>query len=58
MYQIVEQFPFYQTEKRREALDSSDFACGIFIDLQKTFYTADQQILLTKLNYYPIKRHS
>ena len=43
------------TEKVREALDKSNFACGIFIDLQKAFDTVDHQILLKKLENYGIR---
>ena len=40
------------TEKIRDALDKKLFACGIFIDLQKAFDTANHDILLNKLHYY------
>ena len=46
---------FSLTETVREALDNSNFACGIFIDLQKAFDTVDHEILLKKLEYYGIK---
>ena len=42
------------TEMIREALDSGNFACGIFLDLQKAFDTVDHQILLKKLEHYGI----
>ena len=40
---------FSLTEMIRDALDNGNFACGIFIDLQKAFDTVDHQILLKKL---------
>ena len=46
---------FSLTEMIREALDSSNFACGIFIDLQKAFDTVDHQILLKKMEHYGIR---
>ena len=46
---------FSITEKIREALDNNNFACGIFIDLQKAFDTVDHNILLKKLNHYGIR---
>ena len=42
------------TENIRNALDSGQFACGIFVDLQKAFDTVDHEILLSKLNHYGI----
>ena len=42
------------TEMIQEALDSGNFACGIFVDLQKAFDTVDHQILLKKLEHYGI----
>ena len=43
------------TEKIREAIDTNNFACGIFIDLKKAFDTVDHEILLKKLDYYGIR---
>ena len=43
------------TEKIREALDKKQFACGIFIDLQKVFDTINYNILLNKLDYYGVR---
>ena len=43
------------TEDIRKAIDSNQFAVGIFIDLQMAFDTVDHTILLNKLNYYGIR---
>ena len=37
-----------------KALDNGNFACGIFVDLQKAFDTVDHSILLSKLCHYRI----
>ena len=42
------------TESIRQSLDEGSFGCGIFVDLQKVFYTVDHKILLHKLEYYGI----
>ena len=39
----------------RNALDNGNFACGVFIDLQKAFDTVNHDILLSKLNHYDIR---
>ena len=46
------------TENTRKALDDGNIDCGVFVGLQKTFDTVDQQILLAKLNHYGIQRVS
>ena len=35
-------------------LDNKNFACGVFVDLQKAFDTVDHQILQSKLSHYGI----
>ena len=37
------------------ALVECNFACDIFVDLQKTFHNADDNILLKKLDHYGIR---
>ena len=37
------------TDKIRQQLDSGNFACGIFVDLQKAFDTVDYDILIQKI---------
>ena len=39
------------TENIRKALDDGNIGCGVFVDLQKAFDTADYQILSAKLNH-------
>ena len=43
------------TEKIRQACDSANFACGVFLDLQKAFDTVNNHILLKKLEHYEIR---
>ena len=43
------------TERIRERLDKREFACGVFVDLQKAFDTVDHEILLSKLDQYGIR---
>ena len=38
-----------------KALDESNFACGIFVDLQKAFDTVYHYILSKKLDYYGVR---
>ena len=43
------------TELVRKALDTGQFAAGIFIDLKKAFDTVEHDILLHKLEHYGIR---
>ena len=43
------------TEHIRQAMDKNEYACGVFIDLQKAFDTVEHSILISKLNYYGIR---
>ena len=43
------------TEMIRNALENGNFACGVFIDLQKVFDTVNHGIRTSKLNHYGIK---
>ena len=42
-------------EMIQSTLDQDQFACGVFIDLQKVFDAVDHKILLSKMNHYWIK---
>ena len=42
-------------ESIQKALDDGQFACLIFIDLEKAFDTVSHDILLEKLNHYGIR---
>ena len=41
-------------EQIRNNLDNKQFACGVFVDLQKAFDTVNHKILLSKLKHYGI----
>ena len=40
------------TERIKSSLDTKDYVCGIFVDLEKAFDTVNHQILCEKLNHY------
>ena len=42
-------------ERVRKCLDNGEFACGVFVDLQKAFDTVDHKILIFKLDHYGIR---
>ena len=43
------------TESIMKALDEGNFACGIFVDLEKAFDTVDHNILLKELDHYGVR---
>ena len=43
------------TEKIRNVLDDGKYACGVFLDFQKTSDTVNHKILLSKLEHYGIR---
>ena len=46
---------FEITEKIKQACDSGQYACWVFLDLQKAFNIVNHNILLEKLNHYGIR---
>ena len=44
------------TEEIRNALDNENYACGVFIDLEKAFDTVNHAILIDKWKYYDVRR--
>ena len=43
------------TENIIHVLDDGYIECGIFVDLQKAFYTVDHETLLAKPNHYGVR---
>ena len=43
------------TKKKKQACDTGQFVCGVFLDLQKAFDTVNHTILLKKLIHYGIR---
>ena len=43
------------TEYIRECLDSGNYVCGVFVDLEKAFDTVNHKILCEKLNHYGLR---
>ena len=41
--------------ENRKYLNEGNFACGIFVDLQKSFHMVKHDILLTKLEYCGVR---
>ena len=42
-------------QKIMDTLDKGQFACAVFVDLQKAFDTVDHKILLSKLCHYGVR---
>ena len=40
------------TERIKDLVDSGNFVCGVFVDLEKAFNTVNHKLLCDKLNYY------
>ena len=43
------------TERIKDFVDSGNYVCGIFIDLEKAFDTVNHEILCEKLNFYGLR---
>ena len=43
------------TERIKKLMDSGNYVCGIFIDLQKAFDTVNHEILCDKLSFYGLR---
>ena len=44
------------TGKIRKTLDNGNFASGLFLNVQKGFDTVNHEILISKLEYYDVRR--
>ena len=42
-------------ETIKKSPDNYEIVCGVFIDLQKAFYTVNHEVLFEKLNHYGIR---
>ena len=43
------------TEEIRKALHNNEFSCGVFLDFQKAFDTANHKMLMNKLHHYGVR---
>ena len=43
------------TERIKELIDSSNYVCGVLVDLEKAFDTVNHKILCEKLDYYGLR---
>ena len=43
------------TERIKALVDTRNYVCGVFVDLEKAFDTVNHKILCEKLNFYGIR---